>query len=87
MQITVFSFFNCVFVFVKWLKQTVVATCNSNPFGKEHVCPHIMGVGENHLFHWTKKPFSLVNVLPLTGELMGLDHVHLRTAVNVITHM
>lgn len=39
-----------------------------------------------HLFHSTKKSFSLLNVLPLTGEVMGLDHVHLHAAVNQEFH-
>lgn len=39
-----------------------------------------------HLFHWTKKSFSVLNVLPLTGEVMGLDHVHLHAAVNQESH-
>lgn len=30
--------------------------------------------------------FSVLNVLPLTGEVMGLDHVHLHAAVNQQCH-
>lgn len=39
-----------------------------------------------HLFHWTKKSFSLLHVLPLTGKVMGLDHVHIHSAVNQECH-
>lgn len=42
---------------------------------------------KQHLFHWTKKSFSLLNVPPLTGEVMALDHVHLHAAVNQECHI
>lgn len=61
-----------------------------SPWKEKCLSSHMDKKKKNHLFHWTKLSFSLLNLLPLTGEVMSLDHVHLHAAVNqktVITHM
>lgn len=83
------SYFSFLCMCLLWSDQKLTdcfSSCISNPNGRKSVYPHTQKK-KNHLFHWTKKSFSLLNVLPLTGEVMCLDHEHLHAAVNQECHI